>query len=68
MRRLLGVGRAVERVEVPHPESPAEIRTTEESIAADGPITAAVLSALDVPTLLVDNRIGNDDAGERVGR
>ncbi|MFE3228597.1 hypothetical protein [Nocardia sp. NPDC059228] len=52
----------------PAPNHGAEILTTEESIAADGPMTAAVLAALDVPTLLVANRIGNDDVGGRVGR
>ncbi|GAB4588986.1 carbohydrate kinase family protein [Nocardia sp. IFM 10818] len=46
----------------------AEILTTEESIAADGPMTAAVLAALGVSTLLVANRIGDDDMGGRVGR
>ncbi|MFF0458683.1 carbohydrate kinase family protein [Nocardia africana] len=45
----------------------AEIRTTEHSIAGDAPMAAAVLAALEVPTLLVSNRIGNDDVGGRVG-
>ncbi|WP_458688764.1 carbohydrate kinase family protein [Nocardia tengchongensis] len=52
----------------PDPNHGAEILATEESIAADGPMTAAVLAALGVPTLLVANRIGNDDVGGRVGR
>ncbi|MEU0870592.1 MULTISPECIES: PfkB family carbohydrate kinase [Nocardia] len=54
--------------EFPFANHGAEVRVTEQSIAADGPMTAAVLAALDVPTLLVANRIGNDEAGGRVGR
>ncbi len=46
----------------------AAIRSTEHSIAGDAPMAAAVLAALDVPTLLVSNRIGSDDVGSRVGR
>ncbi|MGW4240927.1 carbohydrate kinase family protein [Nocardia sp. NPDC004722] len=52
----------------PAPNHGAEIRTTEESIAADGPMTAATLAALGVPTLLVANRIGDDEVGGKVGR
>lgn len=46
----------------------AVIRSTDNSIAADGPMAAAVLAALGVPTLLVSNRIGSDEAGGQVGR
>ncbi|MEW1735858.1 PfkB family carbohydrate kinase [Nocardia beijingensis] len=41
----------------------AEVRATEQSIAADGPMAAAVLAALDVPTTLVANNIGDDPDG-----
>lgn len=46
----------------------AEVRATEHSIAADAPMTAAVLSALDVPTLLIANEIGDDVPGQAVRR
>lgn len=46
----------------------AEIQTTEHSVAGDAPMTAAVLAALGISTLLVSNRIGRDDTGGRVGR
>lgn len=45
----------------------AEIRTTEQSIGADGPMAAAVLAALGVPTLLISNDIGCDEVGSSVG-
>lgn len=44
----------------------AEVLAIEQSIAADGPITAAVLAALDVPTLLLSNGIGEDSHGAEV--
>lgn len=44
----------------------AEIRTVEQSIAADAPMAAAVLTALDVPTLLLANDIGTDRQGIEV--
>lgn len=44
----------------------AEVQTTEQSIAADGPMTAAVLAALDMPTLLIANDIGEDQDGSVV--
>ncbi|NNH71013.1 hypothetical protein HLB23_14260 [Nocardia uniformis] len=46
----------------------AAIRSVEHSIAADGPMASAVLAALEVPTLLIANRIGGDEEGGRVGR
>ncbi|WP_067694449.1 carbohydrate kinase family protein [Nocardia jejuensis] len=54
---------------VPHfPEANhgAEIRFAEHSIAADGPMTAAVLAALDVPTMLIANDFGCDADGRQV--
>ncbi|WP_433622088.1 hypothetical protein [Nocardia sp. CA-120079] len=42
-----------------------EVRTTGQSIAADGPMAAAVLAALDVPTTLVANDIGDDQEGRK---
>ncbi|MBF6298981.1 carbohydrate kinase family protein [Nocardia amamiensis] len=44
----------------------AEVRATEQSIAADGPMAAAVLAALDAPTTLVGNDIGDDEDGRIV--
>jgi sugar/nucleoside kinase (ribokinase family) len=44
----------------------AEVLAVEQSIAADGPMTAAVLAALDVPTLLLSNGIGEDSHGTEV--
>ncbi|MGW5376448.1 carbohydrate kinase family protein [Nocardia sp. NPDC003999] len=44
----------------------AEVRATEQSIAADGPMAAAVLAALDVPTTLVANIIGDAQDGRTV--
>jgi len=40
----------------------AAVRTVEPSIAADGPMAAAVLAALEVPVLVLTNDFG-DDAG-----
>jgi sugar/nucleoside kinase (ribokinase family) len=45
----------------------AEIVSVERSIAADATMTAAVLSALDVPTLLLANDVGDDATGAAVG-
>lgn len=44
----------------------AEVLGIEHSIAADGPMTAAVLAALDVPSLVLANDIGNDANGAEV--
>jgi sugar/nucleoside kinase (ribokinase family) len=44
----------------------AEVLEVEHSIAADGPMAAAVLSALDVPTLLLSNELGEDSYGNQV--
>lgn len=44
----------------------AEVRSIEHSIAADGPMTAGVLAALEIPTLLLANTIGTDAAGDAV--
>jgi sugar/nucleoside kinase (ribokinase family) len=44
----------------------AEVLHIESSIAADGPMAAAVLSVLNVPTLLLSNNMGNDPAGSNV--
>jgi hypothetical protein len=39
------------------------VLTIERSIAADAPMTAAVLAALDVPTALLANSTGDDTSG-----
>src|SRR6266851_3329593 len=44
----------------------AEVLTIEHSIAADAPMTAAVLAALDVPALLLANDVGDDTTGVEV--
>lgn len=44
----------------------AEVRQTESSIAADGPMVAAVLAALDVPALVISNDIGEEAPGDQV--
>src|SRR6266571_1819658 len=44
----------------------AEVLAVEGSIAADAPMAAAVLSALDVPALLLANDIGDDASGAAV--
>jgi sugar/nucleoside kinase (ribokinase family) len=44
----------------------AEITTIEESIAADGPVVAAVLEALGQPGVLIANSVGNDPTGAQV--
>lgn len=44
----------------------AEVRAIEESIAADGPMVAAVLTALGQPSLLLANNVGNDVSGIQV--
>ncbi|WP_054814092.1 carbohydrate kinase family protein [Nocardia arizonensis] len=50
----------------PTANSGAPIVEVEDSIAADAPMTAAVLAALGVPTLLMTNGIGDDRPGEQV--
>ncbi|MFF0492843.1 carbohydrate kinase family protein [Nocardia sp. NPDC004068] len=42
------------------------IRSIEQSIAADGPMTAAALAALGVPSLLISNDVGDDEHGEYI--
>lgn len=44
----------------------AEVQGIEHSIAADGPMVAAVLAALDTPTSLLTNGLGADANGSRV--
>ncbi|KDA44527.1 carbohydrate kinase family protein [Frankia sp. BMG5.23] len=44
----------------------AEVQRSEASIAADGPMIAAVLAALDVPALVISNDIGDDAPGDQV--
>ncbi len=44
----------------------AEVQRSEASIAADGPMVAAVLAALDVPALVISNDIGDDAPGDQV--
>lgn len=44
----------------------AEVLEVEHSIAADAPMAAAVLSALDVPALLLSNELGEDSYGSDV--
>jgi sugar/nucleoside kinase (ribokinase family) len=46
----------------------AEVRTIEHSIAADGPMAAAALAALGVPSLLLANNAGDDARGLEVRR
>ncbi|WP_280450679.1 carbohydrate kinase family protein [Nocardia cyriacigeorgica] len=46
----------------------AAVEGVEYSIAADAPMTAAALSALDVPTLLIANEIGVDSRGRQARR
>jgi sugar/nucleoside kinase (ribokinase family) len=44
----------------------AEVLSIEHSIAADAPMAAAVLAALDVPTVLLANDVGDDTSGAEV--
>ncbi|WP_239310683.1 carbohydrate kinase family protein [Frankia sp. Cj3] len=44
----------------------AEVQRAEASIAADGPMVAAVLAALDVPALVISNNFGDDAQGDQV--
>src|SRR5437016_5320484 len=44
----------------------AEVRAIERSIAADGPMVAAVLSALGATALLLSNGMGNDIRGTEI--
>jgi|SRR5712692_1794369 len=46
----------------------AEVLAVEHSIAADGPMAAAVLAALGVPSLLLANSVGDDAYGLMVGQ
>jgi sugar/nucleoside kinase (ribokinase family) len=46
----------------------AEVVSAEHSVAADAPMAAAVLTALDTPTLLLSNSVGNDIRGAEVQR
>ncbi len=46
----------------------AEVQMIEHSIAADGPMVAAVLAALDVPSLLLSNSTGTDVRGAEAQR
>ena len=50
----------------PTPGHGAEVLATERSIAADGPMVAAVLAALGQPSLLLSNDIGDDASGSHV--
>lgn len=43
----------------------AEVQRAEASIAADGPMVAAVLAALDIPSLVLSNNIGDDAQGDQ---
>jgi sugar/nucleoside kinase (ribokinase family) len=54
--------------EFPAANRVAEVRTIEESVAADGPTVAAVLQALEQPGLLIANDIGEDRSGDQVQR
>jgi sugar/nucleoside kinase (ribokinase family) len=44
----------------------AEVLSIQRSVAADAPMAAAVLTALDVSTLLLSNDIGDDTSGNEV--
>jgi sugar/nucleoside kinase (ribokinase family) len=50
----------------PAPGHGAEVLATARSIAADGPMVAAVLTALGQPSLLLANNTGDDASGDRV--
>ncbi len=50
----------------PAPGHGAEVLATAPSIAADGPMVAAVLAALSQPSLLLANNIGDDASGVQV--
>jgi sugar/nucleoside kinase (ribokinase family) len=50
----------------PKPNHGAEVRSMEHSVAADGPMVAAVLAALDQPSLLLANDISDDPQGKQV--
>jgi len=50
----------------PAPGHGAEVLATARSIAADGPMVAAVLAALGQPSLLLSNDIGHDASGSHV--
>jgi sugar/nucleoside kinase (ribokinase family) len=44
----------------------AEVLSIEHSVAADAPMVAAVLTALDIPTVLLANDLGDDTSGAKV--
>jgi sugar/nucleoside kinase (ribokinase family) len=44
----------------------AEVKTIEDSIAADGPMVAAALAALGQPSVLIANSVGDDPTGHHV--
>ncbi|CAM4362844.1 PfkB family carbohydrate kinase [Nocardia ninae] len=46
----------------------APIRSIEQSVAADGPMTAAALASMGAPTRLIANNIGDDERGQFVRR
>jgi sugar/nucleoside kinase (ribokinase family) len=50
----------------PAANSGTAILSIEDSIAADGPMVAAVLAALDVPTRLLSNDVGDDEKASAV--
>jgi sugar/nucleoside kinase (ribokinase family) len=50
----------------PMPNDGAEVQAIEESIAADGAMTAAVLAGLGQPSLLLSNSVGDDGSGAHV--
>ena len=50
----------------PAPGHGAEVLATARSIAADGPMVAAVLASLGQPSLLLSNDIGDDASGSHV--
>src|SRR5260370_271363 len=52
----------------PAPNYGAEVHEIEESIAADGPMVAAVLATLGQPSLLLANGVGDDPTGHQVCR
>jgi len=52
--------------EFPEANHGAEVRSIEWSVAADGPMTAAVLASLGAPSFLISNDIGDDEHGRFV--
>ena len=66
MRELPGRRHALEGPRFPAANHGAEVRAVERSVAADAPMAAAVLAALDVPTMLLANDVGNDSISVEV--